>query len=78
MPGPNAVYMGAPDLAVVGVMQGWVGSYDPNTGLATDEGLYTSHDLHAAWGDGAGKTYVVGGRFFAPYEGVALVRATKE
>jgi hypothetical protein len=74
VPGLNAVYMDGQG-TYIGGLQGWVGTFDGET---HEEAPTTTHDIHAAWGDGAGTTYMVGGRFFDPYEGVALQRTLPE
>lgn len=72
--GLNAVFMGEPDEAVIGGIYGYVGRFDATTGELTDEVAPTGLDVHAMWGDGAGRHYAVGGTFTDPHEGVALVR----
>lgn len=71
--GLNAVSVTA-DEVVVGGIYGWVGTWDEVADTLTQETLLTSLDVHAMWGDGAGHTWAVGGRFTDPYEGVALLR----
>ncbi len=78
VPGLSAVFMPDASTAVVGGIGGWAGTFDVASGEATGSVSATIHDLHAAWDDGAGHTYMVGGRFFDPYEGVALVQSTGE
>jgi len=78
VPGLNAVYMTDASEAVVAGIYGFAGSYDPATDEVTVADPLTGLDLHALWGDGAGNHYCVGGRFFDPYEGVALVRTDVE
>lgn len=73
IPGLSAVWMGADDHAVVGGSQGWAGTLSTDLTLS-EEAANASLDLHAAWGDGSGRTWVVGGRFAEPYEGEAVVR----
>lgn len=77
VPGLNAVSMGSADEAVIGGIGGWVGSFDPNTGTITREDPVDSIDVHAIWYDGAGTWYGVGGKFYAPYAGTALVRTVE-
>ena len=76
--GLNAVAMVSPDEAVVGGVNGYVGSFNPNTGVLTDEGFLTFDDIHAAWYDGAGTTWAVGGAFLEPFAGVAYSRRVEE
>jgi len=75
VPGLNAVYMTGPDEAVVGGVDGFVGSFDPTSGVLTPDPPISDLPVHAAWGDGAGAVYAVGGRFATPYAGFAAVRA---
>ncbi len=72
--GLNAVFMPQPDEAIVGGIYGWVGRYVPSTDTLEEEGFLGSTDIHAIWGDGAGRVYAVGGNFTAPHVGVAYVR----
>ncbi len=72
--GLNAVTMVSPTETVVGGVNGYVGSFDPTTGILTDEGFLTFDDIHAAWYDGAGTTWAVGGHFLEPFTGVAYSR----
>ena len=73
--GLNAVYMAEPNVAVVGGIYGYVGRFDLDLGELIDEVAPTGLDIHAIWGDGAGRHYAVGGVFMSPWdEGVALVR----
>ncbi|MHC4091555.1 MAG: beta propeller repeat protein [Planctomycetota bacterium] len=74
IPGLNGACMVQPDEAIVGGVSGYVGRYDPQANALTTESASGSLDIHAIWGDGAGRYYGVGGRFTEPYEGVALVR----
>lgn len=73
--GLNAVFMLEDDLAVIGGIYGMVGTYRPSTGEIVEEGPVSGGDIHAIWGDGAGRYYAVGGHFTAPYTGVAYVRS---
>ena len=72
--GLNAVTMLSETEAIVGGVNGYVGSFDPTTGVLTDEGFLTTDDVHAAWSDGAGTVWAVGGNFLEPYTGVAYRR----
>lgn len=74
MVGLNAVYMGAPDEAVIGGIYGYTATLDPVTGDYVDDTIVTQYDIHAIWGDGAGTYYGVGGTFTEPYYGVAIKR----
>lgn len=76
--GLNAVFMEQPDTAHVGGLQGRGFSFDVATGELTDEPLFSLQDIHAMWGDGAGRIYAVGGNFVAPHMGVAFVRTVEE
>lgn len=75
--GLNAVFMGAEDEAVVGGIYGYTATFDPGTGELAGDPVVTDYDIHAIWGDGAGRHYAVGGHFFEPYTGVALVRTVE-
>ena len=72
--GLNAVFMTEADEAIVGGIYGWVGNFTPSTGELTEEGILTTVDIHAIWGDGAGRFYAVGGNFIEPHVGAAFVR----
>ncbi len=72
--GLNAVFMDDPNQAVIGGAGGWVGTFNPNDDAISSEVSVVTEDVHAIWGDGAGTYYAVGGRFMAPYSGVAMVR----
>ena len=72
--GLNAVTMLSETEAIVGGVNGYVGSFDPTTGTLVDEAFLTTDDIHAAWSDGAGTTWAVGGNFLEPYTGVAYQR----
>ena len=63
--------------AVVGGIGGFVGLFDPATGTVELEDLVGSEDQHAAWNDGAGTTYMVGGTFAAPHRGSAWIRTVE-
>jgi hypothetical protein len=70
--------MVSPTEAVVGGVNGYVGSFNPTTGTLTDEGFLTFDYIHAAWYDGAGTTWAVGGNFLEPFSGVAYSRRVEE
>lgn len=74
VPGLNAVYMDEAGTAVLGGLNGWVGSYTPAANTFVDEGFQSNVIVHAAWGDGTGATWTVGGTFVAPHAGEILVR----
>ena len=74
VPGLNGVCALTANQAIVGGVNGYVGSFNPQTGELTQETSGTNQSIHAIWG--IGETYVgVGGLFAAPYTGVALIRA---
>ena len=72
--GINAVFMTAPDQAVIGGVFGFGGTFDVATAEVTSEDTTAALDIHAIWGDGAGKFYAVGGNFRSPFQGITLVR----
>ncbi len=72
--GLNAVAMLPDDTAVMGGIAGFAGRFDPATGTLTREEFLGTEDLHAAWFDGVGTTYMVGGNFVAPHRGAAWTR----
>lgn len=72
--GLNAVTMDGGDLALVGGVNGFVGTLDPMTGEVEREESLPGGDVHALWSDGAGRIYAVGGRFSEPMAGLAWVR----
>lgn len=72
--GLNAVTFLEPDHAVIGGVGGWVGTVTPSTGEVVREEPYDSRDIHALWTDGQGRTYGVGGTFYPPHLGTAVVR----
>lgn len=72
VPGLSAVST-SDDEAVVGGLRGWVGHLDP-AGAPVFEDAVGTIDVHAVWHDGRDRFYGVGGRFYEPYAGVALVR----
>lgn len=74
IPGLNAICMIEANEAVVGGVNGYLGSYNPFTNVLIDATPLTDLPVHGAWADGAGRYYAVGGRFADPYEGVAFVR----
>jgi len=76
-PGLNAISMEQPDAAVIGGIYGYTGTFDPETDGLVPDPVVTALDVHAIWGDGQGTFYGVGGRFYEPYEGVALVRSAE-
>lgn len=76
--GLNAVSMLSPTEAIVGGVNGYVGRFDPTTGVLEDEGFLTLEDIHAAWSDGAGTTWAVGGSFREPFVGVAYQRVVED
>lgn len=71
--GLNAVWVSPEGEVVVGGEQGRAGTFDRETRTITAEPV-TFVDVHAAWGDGDGRVYAVGGTFTGAYEGAALVR----
>jgi len=77
-PGLNAVFMVDADEAIIGGLNGYVGSYDPLTDVLMDENAPTNQAVHGIWGDGQGRFYAVGGRFSEPFSGLALVRTLGE
>ncbi|MEZ4236189.1 MAG: hypothetical protein R3F59_08500 [Myxococcota bacterium] len=72
--GLNGVTLLDPDTAIVGGVNGFVGSFQPSTGTLTEEARPTTLDVHAVWSDGAGTAYAVAGHFLPPYDGAAFVR----
>jgi hypothetical protein len=72
--GLNAVSMTDPGVALVGGVNGFVGTYDVATGELQFEETLEGGDVHALWADGDGRHYAVGGRFFEPMTGLAFVR----
>ncbi len=74
VPGLNGVFMDDPNLALFGGVRGYIGRFDLRTLDLIHESLDETLDIHAVWGDGAGRYYAVGGRFTAPFGGLALVR----
>lgn len=72
--GLNAVSMLDPEVALVGGLNGFVGTVNPTTGELTPEESLAGGDVHAIWGDGEGRYYAVGGRFTEPLSGMAHVR----
>jgi len=76
--GLNAVAAQDDGTVVVGGIGGYAGRFDPVAGELELEALLGTEDLHAAWSDGAGRTYMVGGTFIAPHRGAAWVRTVGE
>lgn len=74
VPGLNAVYMTDAAEAIIGGVNGLVGSYNPMTSTLMTENASTTLTIHGIWGDGMDRFYGVGGRFSDPYSGLALVR----
>lgn len=72
--GLSAVTVPASGRAVVGGIYGWVGTFASDTGQLSREETLTNLDVHAMWGDGAGRVYAVGGRFIGTFTGVAMTR----
>lgn len=77
VPGLNGVFMLAPDLCVIGGQNGFVGTFNPQTEEVVQESSPGTLEIHAVWGDGAGRVYAVGGRFSPPFQGLALVRTAE-
>jgi hypothetical protein len=77
VPGLNAISMIDPNEAVVGGVNGFVGTFDPDTEELVAESAGTNLTIHGAWADGAGRHYGVGGLFSPPYLGLALVRTVE-
>lgn len=75
--GLNAVYMTSPDVAHIGGVYGFVGTFDPASGAIAQETSLGSDDVHAMWSDGAGRTYAVGGTFRDPHRGFVSVRTVQ-
>lgn len=73
--GLNAVFMTDEGTTHIGGVSGFAGTLDSTTGEVELEDTGTFVAIHAAWGDGLGRVYAVGGTFAAPHRGVALVRA---
>ncbi|HWL94604.1 MAG TPA: hypothetical protein VNT79_13860, partial [Phycisphaerae bacterium] len=76
-PGLNGAFLDG-SIAICGGVGGFVGSVDLSTGEVTAEESGATLDIHAVWGDGAGRHYAVGGRFSGNLEGIALVRTVGE
>lgn len=76
IPGLNAVFMDAADEAILGGTGGFVARYNPFSNTIEKQAAPTTLDIHAAWGDGTGRYYAVGGRFTDPFVGLALVRTS--
>jgi hypothetical protein len=77
--GLSAVFMAEAGSALVGGVEGTVASFDVSTQELAFEDPDTRLDIHAIWGDGAGKHYAVGGTFLpGNHRGVALVRSVAD
>lgn len=74
VPGLNGVYLTGRGQAIVGGVNGFLGSFNPETGELKQEESGTNEVIHAVWGDSE-RTYAVGGNFAPPFRGLALVRA---
>ncbi|MCG3129100.1 MAG: hypothetical protein CHACPFDD_04009 [Phycisphaerae bacterium] len=74
LPGLNAVCMVSAGEAIVGGVDGFVGRFDVATRTVTRESSGSSLVVHAIWGKTADRFFGVGGRFSAPFTGLALVR----
>ncbi len=74
VPGLNAVFMAEAGEAIVGGTNGYVGSFDPDALALTAESAPTNQTVHALWAASPARFFGVGGRFSAPYTGLALVR----
>ena len=75
--GLNAVFMDEPNLAVIGGDRRFLGRFDPTTNMIVEESPVenTQLQIHAIWGDHAGRYYAVGATNLSPYnEGICLVR----
>ncbi|MCO4771786.1 MAG: hypothetical protein KDA24_17275 [Deltaproteobacteria bacterium] len=72
--GLNAVSMTTPDVALVGGVNGFVGTFDVASGELQFEETLEGGDVHAIWADEDGRHYAVGGRFSEPMSGLAFVR----
>lgn len=75
IPGLSAVFMTSAQEAVVGGINGYIGTFDSLTSSLEEEATRTLESIHAIWGDGQGTFYAVGGRFSEPFSGIALVRS---
>lgn len=76
--GLNAVFVPEPGTAIVGGVFGFVGAYDTETNeVSAEDSPGGADSVHAVWGDGAGRTYAVGGSFFTPHRGLAWVRTVE-
>ena len=73
-PGLSAVFMTNEQEAVVGGVNGYIGTFDSLTSSLETESTRTLECIHAIWGDGQGTFYAVGGSFSVPFSGIALVR----
>ncbi len=78
MGGLNAVFMDDPAVAHIGGVNGFVGTFDVQSGAIQPEVPTTTLDIHAMWGDGAGRVYAVGGTFLdGAHQGAAMVRTER-
>jgi hypothetical protein len=76
--GLNAVTVLPDETAIVGGIGGFAGRFDHTTGELVREDFLGTQDMHAAWYDGAGTTYMVGGTFIAPHAGSAWARTVED
>lgn len=75
--GLNAVNMVESERAIIAGVEGFVGRYEVTLDkVVEEEQSVTTLDIHAVWGDGAGRHYAVAGEFLPPFQGAALVRST--
>ncbi len=72
--GLNAVSMQDPEVALVGGINGVVGTFRPDGDGFELEEILEGGDVHAIWGDGEGRWHAVGGRFSEPLSGMAWTR----
>lgn len=72
--GLNGVFVAADGATTVCGTGGYLATFDAATGALESAPPPAVTEFHAAWGDDAGSTWVVGGQFREPYTGVALVR----
>lgn len=73
--GLNAVFMDDPDTAMIGGVAGYLATFDVDGQTLERETGTTTLDVHAMWGDGAGRTYAVAGTFLdGNHQGAAMVR----
>lgn len=74
VPGLNAVCMVGAGEAIIGGVDGFVGRFEVATRSVARESSGSSLVVHAIWGKTADRFFGVGGRFSAPFAGLALVR----